>query len=250
MGIKRLAAIVLAAACGIAAAAPEQQESFDIWLGGSVTIGADGRVVALEWDKQPKGRALLADRIAPVVRSWEFVPAMVDGQPATTVTGLVVHLRATGGEDGAVAVQVDSARTGPMALATRMQPPTYPADALRNGVSASVLATVEVSADGRPVIRDMQFESSSRSPGRYRKAFVASATEAIERWTLRPELVAGHAVPEPLNIPIQYCVGSAGWCERIQAREAAANAAKLPDGLHIAASSAVSLKTDVRASAI
>src|SRR3546814_1031238 len=79
-------------------------------------------------------------------------------------------------------------------------------DAVRGGVEATVTVTVDVNADGSPVIVETTYKSESRS-GFHRKAFLASATEAVKRWKFRPELVAGHVVPgSGVRIPIDYCL--------------------------------------------
>src|SRR3546814_6706734 len=84
MRIMRLAAVVLAAVCGIATAGSKQPETFDVWLRAGVQIDETGHVQDLQWEEQSKVHALIAKRLAPVVRSWEFEPATADGQPAPT----------------------------------------------------------------------------------------------------------------------------------------------------------------------
>src|SRR3546814_21166353 len=105
-------------------------------------------------------------------------------------------------------MRLADARTGPTALT--LAPPSYPMDAVRSGVEATVTVTVEVNADGSPRTVETAYENSgkSRSPY-YRKAFLASATEAVKRWPFRPELVAGHVVPgSPVPNPLNYCLGA------------------------------------------
>src|SRR3546814_3935192 len=71
MQIMRLAAIVLAAVCGIAAAGSKQPETFDVWLRAGVQIDETGHVQDLQWEEQSKVHAVIAERLAPVVRSEE-----------------------------------------------------------------------------------------------------------------------------------------------------------------------------------
>lgn len=247
MGKIRLAALGLLLVLGVTVAAVASPKTTDIWLYGSVDIDADGHVSALAWDPLPKGHAWLAERMAPAVRSWEFVAATVDGQPVPTSTGLVVKLRAIQREDGSLAIAVASARTGPMTLVAKARAPKFPREALNGRVNAQVVVAVEVAADGRPVVRDVEYRSDARNPDRFREAFVASATEAIEGWTMRPELVAGRATPQPIRIPVRYCLSSERVCARLFDQDAATDAADQP---RMAESSAVSLKTDVSAAAI
>lgn len=244
MGIMRWMAVVLAAVCCVATAAPKQPETIDVWLRAGIDVDENGRVVALDWQRQSKAHALIARRLAPVVREWEFEPATADGKPAATRTGLLVHVLVDKHDDGSVMLRLADARTGPMA--SSLVPPAYPIGAASRDISAFVMVTVEVGADGSPIIRDMTYESSRGGEG-YRKAFILSTREAVERWAFLPEIVAGRAMREPVSIPVNYCMEPSKWCERMSERDAERDTAnKLPDGLHMADSSAVALKTRIR----
>jgi len=245
----RLAIIVLAAACGIATAGAREPETFDVWLRAGVEIDETGHVRDLQWEEQSKVHALIAERLAPAVRSWEFEPATADGQPARTQTGLLIHILADELADGSVALRLSDAYTGITAV-TLAPPPSYPMSAVRNGVEATVTVTVEVNADGSPVIREVVYENSDESRAAYyRKPFVDSATAAVKHWKFRPELVAGRVVPgSAVRVPISYCLGSPGNCDR--KRQAASDERKLPPGLHLGDASAVVLKTDIREQSI
>jgi outer membrane biosynthesis protein TonB len=247
MGIMRLVIVVLAALCCVATAAPKQPETIDVWLRAGVDIDASGHVQDLQWEEQSKVHALIAERLAPVVRGWEFEPATVDGRPAPTQTGLVIHVLVDELADGSVTLRLADAKTGP--TASTLMPPAYPRDAVRGGVSATVQLVVQVAADGSPVIREMTYESRDDKRSGYRDAFLASATEAARHWKFRPEIVAGRVVPgSSVRIPIDYCLGSASRCQRNQqARDAER---KLPAGLHMGEASAVALKTDLHEQAI
>src|SRR3546814_7528997 len=72
MRIMRLAAVVLAAVCGIATAGSKQPETFDVWLRAGLQIDETGHVQDLQWEEQSKVHAVIAERLAPVVRSWEI----------------------------------------------------------------------------------------------------------------------------------------------------------------------------------
>ncbi|MGN7726734.1 energy transducer TonB [Luteimonas sp. 22616] len=243
----RLVIVVLAALCCVATAASKQPETIDVWLRAGVDIDASGHVQDLQWEEQSKVHALIAERLAPVVRGWEFEPATVDGRPAPTQTGLVIHVLVDELADGSVTLRLADAQTGP--TASTLMPPTYPMDAARGGISATVKLVVEVKADGSPVIREMTYESSDDKRSGYRDAFFASATEAAKHWKFRPEIVAGRVVPgSSVRIPIDYCLGTASQCQRNQrARDVER---KLPTGLYQGEASAVALKTDIRKQAI
>ncbi|MDN5780464.1 MAG: energy transducer TonB [Luteimonas sp.] len=250
MGIMRLVIVALAALSCIATAAPKQPETFDVWLRAGVDIDASGHVLDLQWEDQSKAHALIAERLAPIVRSWEFEPATVDGRPEPTQTGLLIRVLVDELADGSVTLRLADAQTGPTALS--LAPPAYPMEAARGGVSAMVKVTVQVNADGSPTIGEIAYESSAAGRSSdYRKVFVASATEAVKHWKFRPEVVAGRVVPgSSVSIPIDYCLGSStsGWCNDKRRAEHAKR--KLPAGLHIGDTSAVALKTDIHAQVI
>src|SRR3546814_11525786 len=111
MRIMRLAAVVLAAVCGIATAGSKQPETFDVWLRAGLQIDETGHVQDLQWEEQSKVHAVIAERLAPVVRSWEFEPATADRQPAPTQTGLLIHILAAELADGSLTMRLADAPT-------------------------------------------------------------------------------------------------------------------------------------------
>lgn len=244
--IMRLAAVMLAAACCAATAAAKQPKAIDIWLRASIEVDRNGHVVKLDWEQQSEAHDLVAKRLVPVVQGWEFVPATADGKPVATRTGLLVHVVAEPHDDGTVQLRLVDAQTGPMATSL-LVPPAYPMEAARRDVSASLMVTVEVAADGSPVIRGMTYESNSTRYGeRYRKAFIDATTKAVSHWKFLPEVVAGHAVREPVMVPVAYCLAASEWCERARKRNTARETAReSPAGVHMAESSAVALKTEI-----
>src|SRR3546814_20260380 len=117
-------------------------------------------------------------------------------------------------------------------------------DAVRGGVEATVTVTVDVNADGSPVIVETTYKSESRS-GFHRKAFLASATEAVKRWKFRHELVAGHVVPGSGDrIPIDYCLQTSS-CRCNGNRKAAAEKRTTPSGHYLGEATAAVLAHDV-----
>lgn len=219
-------------------------QTFDIWLKADVEIAADGTVKKLTWlDDRPAAKLVIA-LIEPRIKTWEFVPGNVDGQPALTQTYLSVQVLGEGREDGALALKFGEARTG--ALSETLTPPSYPHSAARAGVSATVVTEVDVGIDGVPTIRSMTFDASRG--GSYRKEFVAAAEAAIKTWTIRPEKVAGHPVSARMRIPIDFCApGSGAWCTRLaQSRKQSENdAERSANGEPVALDSVVRLRTKI-----
>ena len=235
---------VLAALCCAAAGAAPRPKPVDIWLWADITIDKNGRITALEWTEAEPSRKLLATSITPRVQAWEFVPALVDGQPMETRTGLGVGVRATVQDDGGVALQVTDAHTGPKS--SGMTPPAYPSDGVMAGLSAEVVVELEIQTDGRPQILSMKFDGSG-GPKRARKSFLQATEKAVRSWIFQPEIVANRAVKTRMQVPVTYCLGEDPWCAKQEARRKIGDP---PANIPVALDSAVAFKTDFRAAAI
>jgi Gram-negative bacterial TonB protein C-terminal len=250
MRFMRLVAIALAAVCGIAmAAAPKPPQTFDMWLQGTLDIDETGRVLSLQWEHRSKAHRLVAEQLAPMISNWEFEPAKADGRAAAAQTGLLIKVLVDERDDGSVALRLADVITG-MTVTTR-RAPEYPGAAARHGVSAVVTAVVDVAGDGKPVIRDLVYESDD-GKDEYREMFLASATQAIPRWTYRPEIVAGRGVQATVRIPIEFCIDGSSWCVGRREKRIAELAQQrvLPAGVYTATSSEVLLKTGIREQSI
>lgn len=75
--------------------------------------------------------------------------------------------------------------------------PRYPADALRNQESGTVLLRVDVGADGVPT--QVQVAKSSRS-----RSLDRAASEAVRQWRFRPAQRNGQAVPGSVQVPVAF----------------------------------------------
>src|SRR3546814_8524845 len=155
-----VAAVGWGAGWGMGRAGEKQPDTLGVWCGSGVQIDETGHVQDLQGEGQSKVHALIAKRLAPVVRSWEFAPATANGQPAPTRTGLLIHIIADALADVSLAMRLADAKTGPSALS--LAPPAYPMDAVRLGIEATVTVTVEVNADGSPVIVETTYEISDK----------------------------------------------------------------------------------------
>jgi protein TonB len=105
---------------------------------------------------------------------------------------------ATGDAPAVDAVDVNEAfDTAPEAIT--MVEPEYPDEARREGVSGKTAVEVEVSATGT-VDAARVLESSGDE--RLDKA----AVEAVRKWTFRPALKDGEAVPAKVVVPVQFAL--------------------------------------------
>jgi TonB family protein len=78
--------------------------------------------------------------------------------------------------------------------------PRYPADALRNNETGTVLLRITVDERGEPVNVEVARSSRSRSLDR-------AAAQAARRWTFRPAQQNGRAVTATVEVPIAFSLG-------------------------------------------
>lgn len=240
MNVIRWVCLLLLAVSGAGMAAdPKSQE---LWLHGRVSIDAEGRVADLAWDQLPPLQALVAGRITAQVKSWDFVPAIVDGRPMPTQTGLMVHMRAIEDDSGSVDLRFIDAQTG--AMVVNLVPPSYPREAVIANVSAMVVVEASVAVDGRPIVHDLRYRADSGA--RYHRKLIVEAVETgMKVWKFHPEVVAGQSIATKLSVPVIFCLEPA-WCSaRHQEAKALTRTASSPSTIHLAPHSAVALKTRI-----
>ncbi len=78
--------------------------------------------------------------------------------------------------------------------------PKYPARALRNGDSGTVLVRVKIDAKGNPKKASVEQSANSWSLDR-------EARSTVMQWTFSPKIENGVAVPSELLIPIDFKLG-------------------------------------------
>lgn len=85
----------------------------------------------------------------------------------------------------------------PPTVASRMPPPSYPAEAARTGVGGQVLLKVRVAADGS--VREVVVERSSPEG-----VFDAATVEAARQWRFTPRVEDGKAVEGWVRVPVYF----------------------------------------------
>jgi periplasmic protein TonB len=75
--------------------------------------------------------------------------------------------------------------------------PDYPADALRNNETGTVVVRIEVGADGTPTDVTLARRSGSRSLDR-------AAIKAAKRWRFRPAQRDGQAIASAVEVPMAF----------------------------------------------
>ncbi|WP_149196411.1 hypothetical protein [Luteimonas suaedae] len=238
MIFRYLVVLLVAGCCCLAASASPKGDLMELWVKADIVIDESGRVTALAWHNLHPEQDLIAGRLGSVVKRFEFEPGKVDGQTVETRTGLTLQVIGEDAGDGTVLLRIGSARTG--ALVDTMSAPRYPSAALRSGVSAHVVADVNVDVTGRAELVGTTFTGSAGNG--YRHLFEREVALSVKGCRFAPEQVAGRAIPARMQIPFEFCVELAGWCEA----QWTARLEAMPAGVPVALDSAVALKTDFR----
>jgi protein TonB len=84
----------------------------------------------------------------------------------------------------------------------RAPAPSYPRDALREGVQGTVLLQVLVDVDGRPLKVDVQRSSGDR------RLDLAARRQVLANWRFRPAIRDGRAVQAIGIVPIDFHLGN------------------------------------------
>jgi TonB family protein len=157
-------------------------------------LAPDGGLVVVELVVASSGivqEAVIVDDAAPyserlkkAVRLWKFSPAREDGEPVTSRVALVGVFRAPVLMGGSPPPPSRVARpTGEVPYPTSTSTPSYPPQALDNGV---VMLEVEVDENG--AVRDASVLSSG-------EGFTAVALEAARKFRFDPAEREGRPVP-------------------------------------------------------
>lgn len=174
-----------------------------------IEIGPDGRITRYEPVtvlKEP-----LASRVRALAEGFRFEPVRVDGRPVIARTRMRLHLVAEPVANGQVRVGVEHVgfpedgeggeRTLPpdsyiRGIARRM-PVSYPANALRAGISGRVLVALRLAPDGS-VIDAVPRQSAlytvkgpQKTLGNALATLERGATDAVRRWRFDVQVPEG-----------------------------------------------------------
>lgn len=231
---------LLLASAGDGHAAASDKNVREAWLRAGIVLDATGKLASIEWVGTKPNDRLVTAPLEAVIRDWEFEPGKVDGVPAVTETGLLLHVQLRKIAEGGIALDIDDARTG--AFSVRQDPPAYPRDQARRGVEARVVVTVQTDATGQISSATIGEYEGSYSGAYSRKDFEAAALNAVKSWTYRTEKVGGNGLAATLRVPISFCI-TERWCGQEKAKDAKVPQSASPSGMAMATDSVVRIKT-------
>lgn len=211
---------LLLAASPVLAATPDVQV-YTARAEGSLTIGADGRVLDVELTSDGSlGSGVLAG-YEERIRAWRFEPIVENGQPVNA-KGLMqlslVAAREKGNRTATFGIRsvrfMDPEGGSVYPKGSRWAAPGYPANALKAGVDADVMLLLKLDAQGQVVsAATEQLQLRGVPTGQPHQANLAaqfrrSAEKAAAQWT-----ITGQPEGQLVRVPVKYNTGrwDTGW---------------------------------------
>ncbi|MBB3276061.1 MULTISPECIES: energy transducer TonB [unclassified Pseudoxanthomonas] len=237
-------------------------------VNGEIGIDPAGSVFDYRIDSEltPEVKAL----VERSVRQWKFEPVLRGG--VATHAKARMHLTLIAHQvDGGFQLKVEEARFSGYRKTALMNPPRYPPEAARAGISGDVLVAVRVDAQGEvvdaaAVQSAWPYEKISESAMRYwGKVLEKASVDAARKWRFEP---SDPAQSEPadttLVVPISFRVNAplatAGWRQEsagparpipwLEPAQQAFDATGLKQGEALALDYSVKLKTPVVGTAL
>ncbi len=230
----------LLASAGNVHAAETDKNTRTAWLRAGIVLDATGKLTSIEWLGTKPNDRLVTAPLEAVIRGWEFEPGKVDGVPAVTKTGLLLHVGLGKTAEGGVTLSIDDVLTG--AISVRQDPPAYPRDQAMRGAQAHVMVIVRTDATGQVASAAIDEYVGSHSGTISRKDFEAAALNAVKSWSYRTEQVGGNGLAATLRVPISFCMDEK-WCGLNKFKSDKTPGSASPSGMAMATDSVVTIKT-------
>jgi TonB family protein len=221
--IKTIAAALLLAA--VPAHAAKLSADVPVEMGmrveGTLAIGGDGRITALEIDKQDALPDAVAALVRNTVQQWQFEPSVRDGVPVSMDTRMTVRVVARPGANETFNVRLVSAHFEPAKsdaeraadIRGRTLPPRYPAEVFRNGGQGTVYLALKVDEEGRVIDRiaeqvNLRSAGTPRQMEAFRSGLAKASLEAARKWRF-PQSAGDAALGQPyrtLRVPVTFAI--------------------------------------------
>lgn len=191
-----------------------------------VEIGPAGDVVSVS--PELRFGSEIGSAIEKSVRALSFAPAAVDGRPVagTTYVRMMGCAAPIGQGDYRLAFEYTSHGPG----YSQMPHPTYPASALRSGISGHFDVAMTVQPDGTMRLDEV---ATVQGGARAKRAFAESIGAWVAALRYEPETVAGKAVATSVSVPLEFNIGERRWkveAEKMRAKEVQSDACQLAFG--------------------
>lgn len=204
---------------GLLAAQDRQELRLDV----AGEIGIDRQGAVYDYNISSILTQELKAVVDKAVRQWTFEPVLRDGKPVYAKSGMRMTLAALPVANG-YQLRIENLRFLGQRRTKKMDPPRYPSDAMRAGVSAMVLVALRIAPDGEvldaaPAQTRLLGPKGEKNDQRMAGSFEKVSIDAAKRWRFQPaDAAAGDAEGETtLIVPIEYTLqGMAfgeGWRE-------------------------------------
>lgn len=211
MMIRRVLFASLLLACPVLAADDEQVVVFETVA--KVAVGADG------YPEDVQG----AERLPPALRQfvestvdgWRFEPVLVDGVARKGMTWVRLSVCAVPqGGDFALAARYTGNGPTPASGAVLVDPPRYPANALRAGVEGDMLVAYTVQPDGSATLDSITYPEQEEK--RMHRYFERSLRDWVSAMRYQPEELDGSAVATRISTPVEFTLGEAPTTKQVE----------------------------------
>jgi len=225
--IKAIAVALVLAAAPAHAAKPSADVPVEMGMRveGTLAIGDDGRITALEIDKQDLLPEAVATLVRDTVKNWEFEPNVRDGAPVPMDARMTVRVVAQPGANDTFNVRLisahfDGARKDAsgreIKSRVRTPPPRYPADVFRVGGQGTVYLALKVDREGR-VVDQVAEQVNLRSTGTaaqmdlIRSRLSRASLDAARKWRfpLSAEDASLEAPFRTYRVPVSFAINTA-----------------------------------------
>lgn len=210
LALLALASCLPSAAAQAAERPPLPQPELQIGVVGDLEVGPDGAV---------RSYTITSDLAPPIVtlverkvREWRFEPITVDGKPVIAQTRARLTLLAIPqGED--FQLRIEDVRFGEAAPSKQTKMPSYPREAIRDGIGARVLLSLRLDPDGR-VLEVHPYQTSlnvrvrsDKATERARNLFERASVDAVKHWQFdMSETFDGVAHAQDVIVPVVFQV--------------------------------------------
>jgi hypothetical protein len=210
MGMGRFGNAVLALALLLPGASPafEDDRKYALYAEGDIVLNPDGTVrdYTLTSTELPPSIAAPVDRS---VRSWRFVPVLVDGQPVAAKSRWNLRLSLEP-VDGNYRMRITKVTFGNPKRVHGLTPPKYPRDAAVAGIGAQVDLALKLDDKGKVIAAhsyqtSLTHRANDKVSGAWRRRFEQAATEAAMQWTFDlTETIGGKTVESITRVPVEF----------------------------------------------
>ncbi|MGD9583640.1 MAG: TonB family protein [Lysobacterales bacterium] len=184
---------------------PTERVYTTLW---QISLDAEGRVVELvpNFELTPG----ITEALKQAISTWQFEPGAVNGKPQPTQSWLSVRVGFGISARKIVSLRILDVDAGGHMEFDRSNIPKYPSSMLRRREQGMAVVKVEYDGDGKITQAALAEYAPAIHP-----TLAGAAIDAVLRWKVTPERVAGHGVAGAMIVPFCFTLGDSkpGWCK-------------------------------------